>query len=188
MPALSTSCCGGACNQAGATSASTGAGVDAEGEESGVIVGAPEGFRLIDMSLLNGFLQTEVVCRQCAEASLQGQLRRFVAFADGRGADSVAGHLNAYLHNLSRSTADRTNAGLSGTQIVSETLEGGAQSTFRVECVHHQQAHALRHRKARRGEELPPVELVTSGTVDKVDQQTGKLAAGVKLAEINLRL
>ena len=70
MPALSTSCCGGACNQAGATSASTGAGVDAEGEESGVIVGAPEGFRLIDMSLLNGFLQTEVVCRQCAEASV----------------------------------------------------------------------------------------------------------------------
>ena len=99
MPALSTSCCGGACNQAGATSASTGAGVDAEGEESGVIVGAPEGFRLIDMSLLNGFLQTEVVCRQCAEASLQDQLRRFAAFADGRGADSVAGHLNAYLHS-----------------------------------------------------------------------------------------
>ena len=188
MPALSTSCCsGGACNHAPDTSSfDTGAG--AEGEEGdGIAVGGLEGFRLIDIALLNEFLQTKVVCRQCAESSLQDQLRQFAAFADGRGADTVTGHLQAYLHNLSRH-ATRKNAGLCGVQIVSETLEGGAQSTFRVECVHHQRQHELRYNKAHRGAKISPVELVTSATVNTVDQQTGRVRRGEKLAEVNVRI
>ena len=188
MPALSTSCCsGGACNHAPDTSSfDTGAG--AEGEEGdGIVVGGLEGFRLIDIALLNEFLQTKVVCRQCAESSLQDQLRQFAAFADGRGADTVTGHLQAYLHNLSRH-ATRKNAGLCGVQIVSETLEGGAQSTFRVECVHHQRQHELRYNKAHRGAKISPVELVTSATVNTVDQQTGRVRRGEKLAEVNVRI
>ena len=82
------------------------------------MVGGLEGFRLIDIALLNEFLQTKVDCRQCAKSSLQDQLRQFAAFADGRGADTVTDHLQAYLHNLAR-PATRKNAGVCGVQIVS---------------------------------------------------------------------
>ena len=129
------------------------------------MVGEPEGFRLLDVSLLDEFLQTQVVCRQCAEAALQDQLRQFSDYCTTRGIAHMGEHLRAYLHNLSRGATQRASVGLCGVKLVREKLEGGAQSTFTVECAEHQRAHELRYRKARRGEELPPMELVTSATL-----------------------
>ena len=97
---------------------------------------------------------------------MQDQLRQFSDYCTTRGVAHMGEHLGSYLHNLSRGSTQRALVGLCGVTLVREKLEGGAQSTFTVECTKHQRAHELRYRNARRGEELPPMELVTSATVD----------------------